>query len=317
MSLQEAAKSLRERANLHLARYPTGFSGIDERCGVPKAGELSLFWARTGTGKTTLLLNMVTAYPNIPTILFNLEMGEGAVLSWLTAMTQPDMPVQAQDMEDVLGNPDHSSYMAVQDALDSTVDMFPHLHVLQPTRPNVHNLAEMVQEISDEDGHRGHRVLIDHLGLLEGVSSYEATLEATSTLKYWAKEMDLGLMVLQQTGRAGDAVGKNDGHLPVTISSGLYAGEHDADYIYGFYRPEMDPALHKEVDDPVKDQQRLDRLAAVRGQGRLQLVKNRPTGLVNMEGIVLHYNQRSRTYHETGTFPQHDLSELDYGDEPF
>lgn len=297
MSLRDAAKGLRERAAQHREKFPTGFT-IDQRCGVVKGGELALLWARTGAGKTTTLFNIVANTPEIPTLIFNLEMSDEQVLSWLATMTVPDLSVGAKDVDDVLEDPEHPAYDELQAAIDQTVETYPYLSLSQPARPNLGELARIV----DENPDRPKRVFIDHLGLLQDANSYEATMQATAALKRWALNKDMALFVVQQTGRGGDDKAKNDGHLPVTLSSGLFAGEHDADWIFGLYRPDRDPALHKELEDIDKDEKRMDKLASVKGLVHLQVVKNRQNGILCETGVVMRYDPDTRRYVERTRF---------------
>jgi len=318
VSLRDAAKGLREQAAQHRAKFPTGFS-LDTRCGVVKAGELALLWARTGAGKTTMLLNVLANTPEIPTVLFNLEMSDAQVLAWLATMTCPNLRVGARDIEEVLEDPTHQSYDELQAAIDLTVDTYPHLTLAQPMRPTLGELAGLVEATPGNP----KRVFIDHLGLLQDANSYENTMQATAALKRWALAKDMALFVVQQTGRSGDDKAKNEGHLPVTLSSGLFAGEHDADWVYGIFRPDRDPALHKELDDVDKDERRLTKLASVRGLVHLQVVKNRQNGILMQDGIVVRYDPSTRRYTERQLFgyldQESDISPPEPGsyEEPF
>src|SRR3546814_18330677 len=87
------------------------------------------------------------------------------------------------------------------------------------------------------------------------------------------------IYVLQQTGRSDGNGGRNDGHLPLTMTSGLYGGEADADWVFGMYRPERAPKYRKsryQFDDPNDWYQMLEDREQVRGITILQVLKNRP-----------------------------------------
>jgi hypothetical protein len=119
----------------------------------------------------------------------------------------------------------------------------------------------------------------------------------SAALHQWAMTENIALICIQQTGRGGFDGGRNDGHLPVTLSSGIFAGEHDPDWIWGLYRPEKDPRFKKQRWDFKKEedyeQMQLD-LIKVQGQAFLQLIKNRPYGELKEMGIALYYDSHSR-----------------------
>jgi hypothetical protein len=281
-------------------RYATGYS-IDDACGKVGDGEMALIWARSGSGKSTWALNIVANTPHVPTVVVSAEMTPRRQFAWLTAMTVEGLPCQARNIEKVLRRgPDRDDrYPAVRAALDRTAETYPYLHFIMPSRPTIKELALTVYEVEDRTGMKVGRVFLDHMGLLDGCTNYEAYEATAGDLAGWARQDDFGLYVIQQTGRSGGGDQRNDGHIPVTLSSGVYAGEAHADFIFGLYRPDRDPALHKEFYDDNKNADRDRKLAAVKGLTRLQVIKNRPFGMTEERGVVLEYQPSTMRLEES------------------
>jgi replicative DNA helicase len=278
-------------------RLPLGYS-LDDTCGRIGLGEMGLLWARSGAGKTTFVMNVIANTPDSPTVVFNLENTARRQYEWLLAMTFP-LSTQAKDIEDVLrAGEEHPQFNEIREAADSMKYVYPDLHFISPAKaPTVNELQVTVWDIEAQTGVRPVRVFIDHLTLLKGARDYEGVTTMAAELHQWAMDEDLAVVCLQQTGRGGFDGGRNDGHIPVTLSSGLYAGEHDADWIWGMYRPDRDPRFKKQRWDFKKEEDYLQMLRdrdAVQCQVYLQLIKNRPYGELKDMGIVLHYDNHSR-----------------------
>lgn len=279
------------------ARFATGYS-LDDSCGMIGPGELALLWARSGSGKSTLLLNFLAASPDVPTVIFNMEMTPRRQIEWLMAMTF-DLNTPAKMIEEVLRwGDDDPNYADIVSSLRAMKTRYPNLNFVSPTRPTISDLAMLVDRVEDETGTRPQRVFIDHVTLMKDASDYNGVTQTCGGLHSWALADDLAVIAIQQTGRSGGAeMGRNDGHLPVTLSSGIFGGESDADWIYGMYRPERDPKFHKlhgYALEPAKRESLAFEQDAVRGITKLQLIKNRPYGETRDEGIELRYNSHNR-----------------------
>lgn len=285
------------RAESGEAGFPLGYS-LDRQCGLMMAGELALMWARSGTGKSTWMLNVIARGNHIPTVVFNMEMLPLRQWEWLLCMAN-DLPVAARHVEEVASSGDDGSadYAAVMAARHATAAAFPFLHFVQPRkRPDVKYMVETVDRIWDATGVQPKRIFIDHLTLMRNCNgSKEAVEGVTSELHTWAQRDGIAVTAIQQTGRAGGSDGtRNDGHIPVTLSSGVYGGEADADYVYGLYQPSKDPKYASPEARASTDFQR------VKGVTRFQLIKNRPYGELCDVGLELHYQAHSRRLAERG-----------------
>lgn len=295
-NVDAAVRDLLGFAAADVPRFPTGYS-LDDTCGCIGPGEMGLIWARSGSGKSTLVLNIICNTPKVPTVVFNMEMTARRQIEWLCPMTF-DLSVAARDMDDVLRDKLHPAFSEVTSALLAMSKRYQHLHFPEFTSsPTLTELAMKVDEIGERTGVRPDRVFIDHLTLLKDVRDYENVTKMAAAIHSWAMTENLAVIVVQQTGRGGFDGGRNDGHLPVTLSSGLYAGEHDADWIWGLFRPERDPYFKKQRWEfkKLEDYETmLQRLADVRGIAKLQLIKNRPYGEVKEMGVDLAYWPHSR-----------------------
>lgn len=296
VSTSDAAKDLIAFTMEQGQRFSTGWS-IDESCGRVGVGELALAWARSSAGKSTWMLNVIANTPNVPTVLFNMEMTARRQLEWMTAMSY-DLEVHARDMDTVLGDPSHKQYAETLSAVRDASRLFPHLYFVNPSRPTVSDLKASVDAIEAKTGVRPQRVFIDHLTLMDGATSYENVMKIGSALHIWAMEANLAVYCLQQTGRGGAGLGQtNDGHLPVSLSSGVFAGEHDADWIFGLFRPDRNPEFRKQSYQFSSRQaydDMIDRKLAAQGVTMVQVVKNRPYSDLCLDGIELRYNTHNR-----------------------
>lgn len=276
----------------------TGYS-IDDMCGKMSTGEMGLLWARSSAGKSTMMLNFISNTPHIPTVFFNMEMASRSLAEWLTTMSN-DLGIPYYLLRELIqtgdDDPRYAEVMAKMDK--AKCDNAPQVWFVEARSPYVDDLARIVDEITVETGVRPARIMIDHLSLMANARDYENVSRTGAELHQWAQDDDLALLVAQQTGRGGSEAGqRNDGHLPVTLSSGLYAGEHDADWIYGVWRPERNPKYRKPQSDFRNSDEYHSAKAEyerIKGLSRLAVVKNRPNGILCEEGIDLWFDSNTR-----------------------
>jgi replicative DNA helicase len=305
ITVQAAGEDLLRYSKEEHSRFGTGWS-IDDSCGMVGAGELALWVARSGSGKSTTYLNIIRNTPDVPTVVVNMEMTARRQIEWLLAMTY-DLETPSRDIEEVLrmGEED-SRHTEVVQGLDMLGVKYPNLHFVTPVRPTVSDLRSVLEDIEDQTGIRPVRMFVDHLGLMGGAEEgYQGTVRAASGLHSMAMTEDIAVFVLQQTGRSDGNGGRNDGHLPLTITSGLYGGEADADWVLGMYRPERNPKYKKsryQFENPNDWYQMLEDRKLVEGITILQVLKNRPMGDLCEDGIELRYSRHSRRLEELGVY---------------
>ena len=286
------------------ARFRTGWS-LDDTCGTVGTGEMALMWARSSAGKSTWYLNVIRNSPDVPTLVVNMEMTPRRQVDWLVPMTF-DLETPGRYLEEVLRQPDHPNYDEARFSCEQLAEVYQCLHFVQPSRPRVDDLRVLLDDIEDSTGTRPKRVFVDHLTLMDGTEDYRGVVTTTADLHSWALADDIALYVLQQVGRGGGDQGRNDGHLPITFSSGVYGGEADADWIYGLYRPDRDPRFKRNehsFSDRLEWFAMRDQYDKVRGQTILQVIKNRPFSEVCEDGITLTYDAHSRRLSELGGVP--------------
>ena len=299
----DAGTDLLRYAQSDHPRFGTGWS-VDDVCGCVGAGELALWVARSGCGKSTAYLNVIRNTPDVPTMVVNMEMTPRRQVEWLLSMTY-DLETPSRDIEDVLRiGDDDSRYDAILASLDNLSYQYPNLHFVTPTRPTVSDLCYVLDDIEDQTGVRPVRMFVDHLGLMGGTDDFTGHSKVTSGLHSMAIREDLAIYALQQTKRGGDGGSRNDGHMPITMSSGRYGGEEDADWVFGLYRPDRNPKFGKsryQFDDPNDYFSMIVEREQVKGISVLQVVKNRPYGDLLEDGLELKFDAWTRRLTELGS----------------
>jgi replicative DNA helicase len=303
-TVRDAGSDLLRHSQEEHSRFATGWS-IDDVCGQVGTGELALWVARSSSGKSTAYLNVIRNTPDVPTVVFNMEMTPRRQIEWLLSMSF-DLATPARDIEAVLaeGEEDRRYYELVQ-ALDNLGERYPHLHFVSPSRPSVSDLCFVLDDITDQTGVRPVRIFIDHVGLMDGGEDYVGTIKNSSGLHSMAMREEVAIYALQQTGRGDGQGGRNDGHLPLALASGLYGGEADADWVMGMYRPDRAPKFKKsryQFDDPLEYYAMLEDLEKVKGITVLQVLKNRPFSDLLEEGLELSFDRHTRRLTELGSF---------------
>lgn len=299
LTVEDATADLRAYSKLDHARFGTGWS-VDETCGQVGLGEMALVWGRSGCSKSTWTLNVLANTPSVPTLVVNMEMKPRQQVEWLTSMSF-ELDTPGRDIESVLHDPEDDRYTELEAALDKLSEHYPALHFVCPTRPSLDDLTVMLDDVEDATGTRPVRVFIDHLGLMAGANGYEGYTRLAGDLHAWGLRENVALYVLQQTGRGAGDGQRNDGHIPVTLSSGVYAGEADADWVYGLYRPDRHPKFKRQrwdYSDAAAYLKVQSELNDVRNISVFQVLKNRPFSDVLDEGIKLSFNHHTRRLEE-------------------
>lgn len=304
MDVNEAANDFWDFAVSDIPRFPTGYS-LDDTCGMIAQRELGLMLARSAVGKSTWMLNVIRSSQDVPTVVFNMEMSARMQFEWLVPMTYwPEFTIAADDLESVARNPMDPRHDELVAAVKGMRYRYPALNFVErDSSPTVEDLARTVDAIEQSSGIRPQRVFIDHLSLMKGCRDYEGLTKTGALLHTWAMEDDLAVIAIQQAGRTGGVEGgRNDGHIPTTISSGVYGGEDAADWIWGMYQPQKDPKFAKLSQKFGMEVKKYEALVLeyheVQGVTRLQCVKNRLNGAIDLTGIKLRYDKYSRILKE-------------------
>jgi len=257
-------------------RIPLGFPFFDQATsGGPARGEVVMFLARSGVGKTWWVLNVVNNNPTVPTLVASLEMQDNFMLQRLAAI---HMTVPTAQIEDTIRQSGSS------EDLERTVQDFPLLEITDKPQMTLKDMSRAVREFEDLHGVKPELVCADYMELIKAgmaMSSLEQIDAVSRAAKNWAREEEVAFVILHQTNMNPDArVGGHreldNGHLPLTRMAARFGGDVAADYTIAMFKPSLDPSM--------TDIARLARENEV----WLQLLKNRG-GSRLYEGGVQHH----------------------------
>ncbi len=289
-------------ASVHDTRksIPTGFAGIDSllRRGGLQPGNLVLLGGRTGTRKTTVVVNMMVsmAQANIPVALVGLdEQPWQYVAKMMSAWSTRSQDWVEEHWDDAQGAQLRGEW---RDFAGKTVTL------ASGKRPAPDHLAGMV-EMAAVGKASPAVVFIDYVKLMsrKGPFAYgdnSRIPQLVEELQVWSTENQVAVVGLHQLNRNDEHGGvnsRNNGHIPVTLSQLMYGGEDSADIVLGTYRPAKDPLAAMSIDvakTVLGDRFDDEEYFAARGRAKrkehstfLQLLKNRPGTHVEETGVEL------------------------------
>lgn len=280
--LPEVGVDLTQWATSDIPRVPTGFGIYDSRTqGGIAPGEVLIFLARTGVGKTWFAINAVNHNPTVPAIFFSLEMHARYILQRLSSV---HMDVSTTMVETALKTTGKAH------AVRQTIEDFSLLHIEDQPGLSIQDMLATCEEYERNVGERPRLVIVDYIELLRGygMSQMETVDSLTWGVKDFAREADVAVIALHQVKRGETHKMKgmrrghqNEGHLPLTMTDARFGGEMAADYMGGMYRPGLDP------DRP---QHERDQMA---NDLRLQFLKTRTGGGLHAGGMQHHWDERT------------------------
>lgn len=272
-SLADTRAYLSDSVN-HIA---TGFPTLDAHLprGGMRPGHMALVIARPAVGKSALggqlLVNAATA--GIPGLYISAEMVTAEVVTRMLS-AHLGWPL-AQVEQAILGTDMQPAMLKASEALRLVT-------ILDRPEPGWDDIARVLNATTP----RPRLVVLDHLQLL-GVDKFVKGAERVATTskkaKVFAKNHDVAVVLLHQVARgsvsndgqqaSSTVMTKNHGDQPLSQEDGFQAGEMDADYVLGLYRPELRPGQPSEFYEEWA------------GKMVIQLLKNRhgqplPKGLV-------------------------------------
>ncbi len=209
--------SVTEWANSFGYRIPLGFSSVDRRIGGGlHKGELMLVIAYPSGGKTTWVLNSLFANSNYRAVFFSIDMMRVPVYEKLVAIAngvqllEVDAPI---DME----------------MFNKTKERLPNLHIIDQVAINTEDIAETIQALNADIAYIDFLQLVDPLN----VRQHNLTIDAICReLRGIGQELNCAMVALHQPSRTS---GKPT--MALTMQSGQFGGEQQADYVVGLYRP--------------------------------------------------------------------------------
>jgi len=200
-------------------------------------GEVCTFLARSGVGKTAMVINMmmrIGIHNAMPQLFFTMEQPIPQVFE---RMAQIAGGYTGGAIEDVYGkgSEDEKKKICEQGRKYFKNVLLVDKDFLTPDEMIAYvRLAEQ-KKANEKIG----VVVIDYIGRMKGgnKSSYEALSENAQQLKHMAKELDVAVISLAQVSRKGGG----DGTLPLDMDSARDSGqiEEASDYVIGMWRPKM------------------------------------------------------------------------------
>lgn len=294
---------------------PTGFAGVDSllRRGGLQPGNLVLLGGRTGTRKTTVVVNMVVrmAQANIPVGLVGLdEQPWQYVEKLMSAWSGWPLDRIEERWDEDEGRVLRQEWKALARGK---------VHVLGGKRPAPEHLTAALDLAAV--GAKGAEarpvvIFIDYLKLMSrkgqfGYGDNSRIPQLVEELQLWSTENEVAVVALHQLSRNDEHGGQNsrsNGHIPMTLTQLMYGGEDSADIVLGCYRPALNPValmafdIAKQVLGDRFDEDDYWEIKAMAKKYEhstfLQLLKNRPGTEREERGIELLSPDRSMRMEE-------------------
>jgi replicative DNA helicase len=275
-----------------------------------RLGQLMMILGRSGTGKTTLIANMIWQFirrQQAPCIFFSLEQPQAQVFIQLVQISLGIKGPEAERMileDDPRLNEVKDLFREYLVVVDNVPDASGEVQAMTPGR-----IRDMIHDINMARGGEPIKVVaVDHLGIMEAdKDASQQAQDSTSMASGYvmkkcfgiAKQTQTFFIMLQQMSASGSPPG-----TPVTASSSRGSTEaiDYSDYIMGIWRPE----LEAEISD--------DEKIARRGLYCVQLVKNRHGPSDRVIKLVFDHEKRRITPESTLGIPAAFLPQTDSAD---
>ena len=285
------------RVNDPRGRLATGIPELDRvlHRGGFAPQEFCILGGRTGTRKTTTMLNMIAGFLNQDVSVGLIGLDESPA-SYAAKLCSTILGVPHEYIEEHWNTDEGKEFQ--QAYLDLCQDKFAMSSGYVPTMDNLNTWLD----VAEVEGTRPEIVFIDYADLLAGEkydgSETQRIPRILKRLQIWTNEQEIVTVCLHQVGRLSEGSGERyHGDTPMTPESLMYGGEAIADIILSTYRPAKDPlgnmameeamAFMGERYDEEKYQAHRSRVLAHRDHTFLQLIKNRPGTRLHEQGICL------------------------------
>lgn len=266
--LKEVSDELARWAVSDHVRIPTGYSLFDDRTnGGMAPGQLTFLLARTGVGKTWWLINVAANTPEVPTIIFSLEMHGRYIMERIASV---HTGTGTKEIETQLRAGDRCL------PLERTVRDFPLLMIEDEPDIGLGDMTETINSYVELHGIQPRLILVDYLELIRAYSDNQMAKvqELARALKVFSREHDVAVVCLHQVKR-GD---HNSGHIPLDLTDGKFGSEESADYVVGLYKPNLNPGISQELRESMDN------------DIRMQFLKTRTGGGIHPAGKQHHWN---------------------------
>ena len=187
-------------------------------------GELVVFLANTGMGKTATLQNIAASFPHLPILFFEMELPGTLTFERFAALAS------GESARRVWGAYKQDGTVKWRES-----GKLNHIHVCSKSGIKVAAIERVVTLSHLKTGQGTAVVLVDYVGLLhgEGKSRYERTSSVAEELKVLAKRTNTVVICASQVSRD-----KDDPHAEVSIFSGKDSGsiENSSGLLFGLWR---------------------------------------------------------------------------------
>lgn len=263
-TLAEQIGLLEEFAKNPQKRIRTGLTSLDLIIEGPAAGEVCTFLGRSYAGKSQVATNILANNPNLGIVFFSLEMPARMAL---TRLYSSYVGVTTDEMNRALNEghlPRHIERVAeelkghvIMDSGDMTLG----------------DMSFQIEQYAEYMGQRPNAVIIDYLELVQGGTGEGSihTEQIARGVKAWAKAEDVAVFLLHQTNRL-----EPQWEAP-HADSARGAGYTEADFVIGLWQPSTNPKLSATEE------------AALDGEIRMNVIKNRPFGRLTSSQFPLHF----------------------------
>jgi replicative DNA helicase len=235
-----------------------------------------LVTGKSHSGKSTVAYNMVVhnlrRSEDFTAVLFSPDEPRELAMQKLFCIA---MGRNALEVEDAIRRGDESAQRELENAANGLLDRV----LINDQSLSFPQMLDAIWEAKEYWGAAPSACVIDYLELLHGTSDANGVAAKAQGAKRFAKDADVPLIVLHQTGRGASERGK-----PAGIHGARFGGENESVAVLECYRPkdrtDLSPRELTMVEDVV----------------RLNLVKNKrpPYRLIDTEMILDPINGRIR-----------------------
>lgn len=210
-----------------------GIPSFDKLTDGLAGGEVMYLLARAGVGKSVFMQNALRYfainYPTDGAVLFSLEMSAPQLGERMLMIESEKTKDELKEMTD--------------EEKEEIITRHKNVYYITRSFLSLTDIYSTLVKIKYKSNVR--LVVIDFLTRIKTLikTEYDSLRVATNFIKDMAKELDVAIIVLAQTGREQGG----GGFKPLRMESGRGSGtiEEDADFVFGLYAPDRDPYLNE------------------------------------------------------------------------
>lgn len=284
-SLGAGFREYKEWAKDPRPRVGSGLSWLDGKMngGLAKS-EVMMLMAFSSVGKTAVALNFIRNNPQVPAVVFSLEMSWRMLAARLAAMHTETPTWELEKKIKEMGEHDliHEIELTRRD--------FPYLLCDDTPALTLKDMDASLTKAAEIIGQPPRLVVIDFLELIGGagiLSKSESVDRASQKVRDLVRKHDASGILLHQVGK-GDS--DNPGAEALDLASGRYGGHQPMDYVVGAWAPRLKRNIRSEEAVEVQDDL------------FLQLLKNRAgqaapgSHLMQMDHRTLRLEEKPQAY---------------------